>query len=246
MTPVGPSSLGPRHSGNSSRDGSGNHALAVSPTTYATVPTIADAYASFAGAPAPGMLFASCVVTSAAIVPIIRPPTLAAQVGRIDARQIVAPEAELPDRRDAVEEDAPLHQLEAAGRDHGEDDRHEDEARHLEQPNQLAAADDAHGEEGEEEAADQPADLLIGLHRAHRLLNGGARQPAQLRKPGHDPRRLLDRAERAGVGRRHHHRGHDRGAREARLEQLAEARTLQRARLLLRAPGRRLRQERPD
>ena len=63
---------------------------------------------------------------------------------------------------------------------------------------------------------------------------------------GHDARHLLDGAERGRVDARHHHRRHDRRRAELRLEQLADARALERAGLLLLLPGRRLRQERPD
>ncbi len=72
------------------------------------------------------------------------------------------------------------------------------------------------------------------------------RQGSQLGQAGHDARRLLDGAERRPIAARHHQRGDNRRRPELRLEQLGDARPLERAGLLLLKPGRRLREERPD
>ena len=81
----------------------------------------------------------------------------AAQVGRIDARQVIPPEAELRDRQQAERKDAPLEHRHAARREDEEDQRHQEQPGDLEDAQQLAAAQDPDGQEREDHPADQAA-----------------------------------------------------------------------------------------
>lgn len=75
------------------------------------------------------------------------------KVDRIDARQIVPPETELGDRHHSGKEDPQVQQGEVRRGHHGKDDRQNDKAWNLKDPYQLAAACDAHDENGEDQAA---------------------------------------------------------------------------------------------
>ena len=155
----------------------------------------------------------------------------AAQMGRVHARQIVPPEAELRDRQQPREEDARLlDQREAGGWNEGEDERQQNQSRHLEQVEQAAPADNDGREDGEEDPPGEPAELLKRLDAADRLLLRRAVERLHFRQPGDDARHLLNRAERRRVGARHHDRRHDRRPAELRLEERAKARALERAR----------------
>src|SRR2546426_4184418 len=75
-------------SGSSSDFGSGSQKPAATLMMYATVPTRAHAYASLVGRVAPGIELTSCVVTRAADVPIMRPPTFAAKLSPVPRRYV--------------------------------------------------------------------------------------------------------------------------------------------------------------
>ena len=76
----------PPHSGNLSCCGSGSQKLEVNPTAYTSSATALAEYASFVNDVAPGITLASCVVSSAADVPIMRPPMLAAKLSPVPRR----------------------------------------------------------------------------------------------------------------------------------------------------------------
>ena len=66
-----------------------------------------------------------------------------------------------------------------------EHERDDEQAGHLEHAQQPAAGHDAHGEKREQEAAEQSADLLVGLHGAHDpLLLRPRQRPGPPRSPG--------------------------------------------------------------
>jgi hypothetical protein len=75
-------------SGSSCCFGSGRKKLAAKPAMYTERPTTAAAAASLAAGAAPGMTFASVVVASAAEVPSMRPPTLAAKPSPVPRRWV--------------------------------------------------------------------------------------------------------------------------------------------------------------
>src|SRR5262245_61125568 len=71
-------------------------------------------------------------------------------MGRVHAWQIIPPEAELSDRRQPREEDAEfLNQREAGRGNKGEDDRQQNESRHLEHVEETAPAENDAREAGE-------------------------------------------------------------------------------------------------
>ena len=127
-----------------------------------------------------------------------------------------------------------------------EDQWQQDEARDLEQPEQESAADDAHGQEREQPAPGEAADLLVELHARHRLLDRGALESLDLRQRRHHARHVLNGAEGRGVAARHHQGGDDRGAAQTGREDRRQRRSLERAGATCLEPARRLRQERTD
>ena len=186
-------------------------------------------------------------MSSAADVPIIRPPTLAAKlspvprkVGRIDARQVVAPETELRDRQEAERRRSPTSAASgcssrrtgrraAAGSGPGIWKRCSSStpAHDAAPPGTRATMRPARPPNSWNDCT---ALTVCSLHRP--------RQRPHFREARHDARHLLNRAERRAVGARHHDRRHDRRPAELGPEQLAEARTLERAGRLLLAPRR--------
>src|ERR1051326_1385081 len=77
-----------RQSGSFSCLGSGSQKLATKPTAYTSSPTAPAAYANFAAAVVPGIDLANCVVSSAAEVPIMRPPIFAAKLSPVPRRWV--------------------------------------------------------------------------------------------------------------------------------------------------------------
>src|SRR5215216_339475 len=107
---------------------------------------------------------------------------------RIDARQIVPPEAELRDRKEARKEDSTLqHDQTACGREK-KDERNQYQPRHLKDAQKLSAIHYVDGEERKKETAHQPARLLNKLHRSDDLLLLRPRQIFYFRQTGDDLR----------------------------------------------------------
>ena len=115
--------------------------------------------------------------------------------------------------------------------------------KHVQQP---APADDADGEKRESDPAGEPAEFLERLDGADGLFHRRSRERAHLGESGHHARHLLNSAEGRAVRARHHHRRDDRRPAEPGIEELGEARALERAGPLLFLPCRRLWEKRPD
>ena len=70
----------------------------------------------------------------------------------------------------ADEEDAPLERASGCCVGEKEHERQQNQPRDLEHTQEPPTADDADGEKREQNPSDQPAEFLIGLHAADRLL----------------------------------------------------------------------------
>src|SRR5690606_5238297 len=94
---------------------------------------------------------------------------------------------------------------------------------------EAPSRENAQGEEGERETADETADLLGELHLVHSLL---PRRPLELRdvgEPGDDARHVLERSEGGAVATCEENRRDDGRAPQMRREELGDARAREEA-----------------
>src|SRR5829696_127320 len=89
------------------------------------------------------------------------------QVNGVNPGQVVPPEIELGNSEEPGEERAVSEPLQVVRREVTKHDRQHDQAGDLEHPDQLAAADDHDGEEGDDHASGQAA-VLLDLDDLHR------------------------------------------------------------------------------
>ena len=139
-----------------------------------------------------------------------------------------------------------LRAIEVGRRGPDEDDGQEHEARHLEDAQEAAPRQDAHGQEGEDHPPGETAELLEGLDAAHHLLLVEARKDAHLGEAGHDAGHVLDGPEGGAVAAREHEGGDEGDLLEVALEDRRQARALEGPGFLLHPPGRGFRQEGAD
>src|SRR4029453_3756113 len=102
------------------------------------------------------------------------------QMYGVNARQIVSPEAELPDGCRRHQENSNVEQWQARHGAISENQRHQKQAGNLENTQKPASADDNSSEHSQKTAADEPANFLdLGNIRGHALCGprcGGPRE----------------------------------------------------------------------
>ena len=209
-------------SGSSSCFGSGRKKLAAKPTTHSGETRRArPTSASFSAGEAPGMKLTSVVVSERRrgadhAAADVRGEALARapQVRRVDARQVVPPEAELRHGHEAAQEDAPLEprrrsRPSAATNTSGSRTR----PGHLEHAQQArGAATIATARNASSTRPTRPPVSCQTWTALTIFCCAGRARSLDLGESGHDPRHLLDRAERDAVAAREQQRRDDRGA----------------------------------